>query len=283
MTELRVRRSLMGWLAVLFASLAVSSARADSNTALVPLSGGAARFEVTLPSGQAYVEVFVRQNGIQNTAQAIQQSGVTLKDKPGYSRYSYQRAGFKAGDKIEYRFYSYLPRSPGVFSPGPAEMVWNTQVYGAACASSFDTTVGSFCLDGTPAEQVSVYSATGSEFIRQQSVGWELHPALLPALSTPALRAKAELLGVFVKVCATGKWQPIEETPYAPLSDSEKVEAGVYTYTPQNLMTTFPGTTVRSTYACGGRYVTIPTLVGPQTLLTDATVEFAYVVEHHDF
>jgi hypothetical protein len=282
MPHLQVRRVLTVWLALTMAALTVSSAHAQDPTTFVQLPDGAARFEVTLPSGQAYVELFVRQNGVQNTAQAIQASGVSLKDKPGYSRYSYQRGAFKAGDKIEYRFYSYRPSSPGVFSPGPAEMVWNTQVYGAACASSFDTLAGSFCLDATPAKQISVYGATGSEFIRQQSVGWELHPALLPSLATPALRSKAELLGVFVKVCATGKWQPIEETPYAPISDSEKVDAGVYSYTPQNLNTTFPGTAVRSTYACGGRFVTIPTLVGPQTLLTDATVEFAYLVEHYN-
>ncbi|HEX3851774.1 MAG TPA: hypothetical protein VHW01_12455 [Polyangiaceae bacterium] len=32
-------------------------------------------------------------------------------------------------------------------------------------------------------------------------------------------------------------------------------------------------------YAESGHFVTIPTFIGPQTLLTDATVTFAYLLE----
>jgi len=42
---------------------------------------------------------------------------------------------------------------------------------------------------------------------------------------------------------------------------------------------TYPGTQVDARFAEGGRSVTIPTFIGPQTLLTDATVTFAYLIE----
>jgi hypothetical protein len=264
----------------LLAASSLSMSVSADDTTFAQLPNGAARFEVTLPSAQAYVEVFVRQNGIQNTAKAIQKSEVKLQDKVGFSRYSLEGGSFKTGDKIEYRFYSYLPGKPGVFTPGKAESVWKTQLYGAACTSSFETTAGAFCLDAKAASQTQVYTASAKEWITPQSRGWALNPALLGELKTNALLDDAELLGVFVKVCATGKWVPIEETPYRPLSASEAIVGLDYVYTPQNLNTTFPGTKVRDTYACGGRFVTIPTLIGNQTLLTDASVEFAYVVEH---
>jgi hypothetical protein len=34
------------------------------------------------------------------------------------------------------------------------------------------------------------------------------------------------------------------------------------------------------TFECGGHDITIPTLIGPQTLRTGGTVTFAYVLEH---
>jgi hypothetical protein len=39
------------------------------------------------------------------------------------------------------------------------------------------------------------------------------------------------------------------------------------------------GTMVDPKYAESGHFVTIPTFIGPQTLLTDATVTFAYLLE----
>jgi hypothetical protein len=86
------------------------------------LGGGQLELRVTLPSGERYVEVFARQNGIQNVAQAIAGFGVDHGD--GTTTYAFTRAGYAATDAVEYRFYSYLPDSPGVFTPGPAEQVW---------------------------------------------------------------------------------------------------------------------------------------------------------------
>jgi hypothetical protein len=88
------------------------------------LGGGQLEYRVTLPSGERYVEVFARQNGVQNLAQAIAGFGIDHGD--GTTTYLYARAGYAAGDRVEDRFYSYLPDSPGVFTPGPAEQVWLT-------------------------------------------------------------------------------------------------------------------------------------------------------------
>ena len=85
---------------------------------------------MTLPSGQQYVEVFVRQNGIQNIATNIVSNATVHAD--GSTTYSLTRPGYSIGDSVEYRFYSYLPKSPGVFTPGPIEQRWQTYVYGRA-------------------------------------------------------------------------------------------------------------------------------------------------------
>jgi len=110
--------------------LAVASASLGAACAAPALGGGAAcdlgngrlGFQVTLPKGQQYVEVFARQNGIQNVAVAIQGSAVDHGD--GTATYAFVRDGYRPGDLVEYRFYSYLPRSPGVFTPGPIEWRW---------------------------------------------------------------------------------------------------------------------------------------------------------------
>jgi hypothetical protein len=86
------------------------------------LENGSLEYRVTLPSGERYVEVFARQNGVQNLAQAITGFGVDHGD--GTTTYVYARPGYAASDRVEYRFYSYLPDAPGVFTPGPAEQLW---------------------------------------------------------------------------------------------------------------------------------------------------------------
>jgi hypothetical protein len=92
--------------------------------AVCDLGEGTLRFSVTLPSGQQYVEVFSRQNGIQNVATNIVQRAKRHAD--GTTTYSLDRGGYQLGDVVEYRFYSYLPRSPGRFTPGPEEMKWQS-------------------------------------------------------------------------------------------------------------------------------------------------------------
>ncbi len=84
--------------------------------------GGQLIFQVTLPGDQQYVEVFARQNGVQNVATAIHASGVGNGD--GTTTYSFSRSGYAASDRVEYRFYSYRPGAPCVFTPGTAEATW---------------------------------------------------------------------------------------------------------------------------------------------------------------
>jgi hypothetical protein len=98
------------------------SVPANGSGSVCDIGGGSLEYQVTLPSGQQYVELFATQNGIQNVASDIVASGASSGD--GTTTYSFVQSGYSAGDAIEYRFYSYLPASPGVFTPGPAEQVW---------------------------------------------------------------------------------------------------------------------------------------------------------------
>jgi hypothetical protein len=89
------------------------------------LANGDMKYSVTFPARQAYVEVFVRQNGVQNISGNIVGSQVANAD----GTYTYSRtvpaSQHRVGDALGARFYSYV--SPGgttVFTPGPIEQVW---------------------------------------------------------------------------------------------------------------------------------------------------------------
>jgi hypothetical protein len=112
------------------------------------LGGGQLKFQVRLPSGQSYVEVFSRQNGTQNVATAITGSAVSNGD--GTSTYSLTRSGYAAADKVEYRFYSYLPSSPGVFTPGAAESVWYGYISAVAVTKDAAAIYSSYGLGLVP-------------------------------------------------------------------------------------------------------------------------------------
>src|SRR5262249_23672756 len=107
-------RKLIGALLLAAAIAGGTDASADEGRAAtaIDLGQGTVEFDVVLPSGQAYVEVFVRQNGIQNIASNIVHDVVDHGD--GTSTYRHVAHGYCAGDLIEYRFYSYLPNSPGL-------------------------------------------------------------------------------------------------------------------------------------------------------------------------
>ena len=120
------------------AALTVCPSPALNQTAACDLGDGTVQFSVRLPTGQQYVEAFARQNGIQNVALDITKTAKVSFD--GSTVYAFARAGYHDGDRIEYRFYSYLPASPGVFTPGPAEQVWVTYDHHASHALSLPVT-----------------------------------------------------------------------------------------------------------------------------------------------
>jgi hypothetical protein len=105
-------------------SLAPGTPAAGCDQFVRQLSDGSVRYAVTFTQPQAYVEVFVRQNGIQNVAKNIVSSAVVNAD--GTYTYSYTKPGstYNAGDRILARFYSYGAGQPGVFTPGPGQSVW---------------------------------------------------------------------------------------------------------------------------------------------------------------
>ncbi|HTM46074.1 MAG TPA: discoidin domain-containing protein, partial [Polyangiaceae bacterium] len=88
------------------------------------LGNGDIEYSITFNAHQAYVEVFVKQNGVQNISGNIVSSEVHNAN----GTFSYRRvapaAQYHAGDTISARFYSYKPNSPGVFTPGPQEQIW---------------------------------------------------------------------------------------------------------------------------------------------------------------
>jgi hypothetical protein len=183
------------------AALTACSDPAKGAGTLCDLGDGSVRFSVTLPSGQQYVEVFSRQNGIQNVALNIVGRGTRHAD--GSTTYSFSRSGYQAGDFIEYRFYSYLPQSPGRFTPGPAEMIW--QSYTLPCAPAPEPVV----IDEAVAKDASlIYSSYAYGVVPDRNFGanttvdsatyhhdsWALFGYSLAGVSATQTVTKAELV-----------------------------------------------------------------------------------------
>jgi hypothetical protein len=241
---------------------------------------GSVEFSVDLPAGQAYVEVFVRHNGIQNIATNIAASAVDHGD--GTATYRHLAGGYRAGDTIEYRFYSYLPRSPGVFSPGPVEHAWQTLTYAGAptfVVADHTYSLGPQLDAAGAALDVEVSFATKSSVIQPVSVGWQLLRANPSPFTTPLLLRHADVLGVYVKPCDGGPWVALAGTPFVGSTPTETEANGALTWS-FFFNGSLPGTRIDPRFECGGHDITISTLIGPQTLRTDTTTEFAYVVAH---
>jgi hypothetical protein len=278
-------RAATGILLFMAAILGVSDGLArDGEAASAPaaseLQGGQVRFAIVLPSGQQYVELFVRQNGIQNVAMAITSAAVDNGD--GTSTYGVTLGGYAAGDRIEYRVYSYLPRSPGVFSPGPIEGIWLSTIYGASprfVGSDRAFALGPQTNGAGEAVDVEVYYASKKSVIHPAATGWELLRASPSPFSTALLGDSARMLGVYVKRCDADKWVAIGTTPFNLFMPQERSDAGTYSYS-GFFNPSLPGTRMTPDYECGGHDITIPTRIGPQTLRTDGDVSIAYVVEH---
>jgi hypothetical protein len=103
------------------------------------LANGDMKYLITFPQAQAYVEAFVRQNGVQNVSGNIVASKVTNPD--GTFTYSkiVPAAQYHAGDVLSVRFYSFGAGMPSVFTPGPLETLWFPDfIYGS----------GTDCVEG---------------------------------------------------------------------------------------------------------------------------------------
>ena len=105
-------------------SIAINSCKATV------IGNNTIEFEIQSPTSQQHVEVFVRQNGIQNVAQNIVDNVVYNND--GTVTYKLTSSGYNIGDVVEYRFYSYALNSPTEFTPGPVENSWKSVTLGTS-------------------------------------------------------------------------------------------------------------------------------------------------------
>ena len=261
----------------------VGSEHADlgSSTLTVPYSAtdlgpGSVRFSVTLPSGQHYVEVFSRKNGVQNVSHKIVASGVVNAN--GTTTYSYDKSGYKLGDNIEYRFYSYV--GPRVFTPGPTESVWASFTYGGAPV--FQTSEGNYSLADQKDQTGRTFSyqiatSVGHTFVTPFSTGWFATRASPSGTSVEVKSVEADLIGTFVKRVGSDVYDPVER--YDTYNIGSLHEPHFLDITVDADSAVYPGERIDQTYAEGGHFVTIPTLIGPQSVYTDAAVNFAFLIK----
>ena len=278
------------WVSALCMSLAACGAadppredQANASSEALALSYGAldlgagnVKYSVRLPSGQRYVEVFARKNGVQNTAHAITESGEPNSD--GTTTYSYVKTGYAAGDAIQYRFYSYI--GPRRFTPGPGEGAWIDFRYGDV--ATFRTSTATYLLgeqrdSSGRSFNYGVQTTTGSTYITPYSTGWILTKASPGDASVAVQLLDAELVGTFVKKAGSAIYDPVSAYDSYAITTTMSASWLDIAVSPDTAV--YPGTAADPTYAEGGHLVTIPTFTGPQTLLTDASVTFAYLIE----
>jgi hypothetical protein len=242
----------------------------------IDLGAGTVKYSVTLPSGQHYVEVFARKNGVQNVAHNITSSGVVNAN--GSTTYSYEKSGYQAGDAIEYRFYSYI--GPAVFTPGPAQSAWVSFNYGGA--SVFKTSTGDYLLGNQKdasgrSFSYQIATSSGGTQITPFGTGWFTTRASPTGTEVEVLSAEADLIGAFVKRAGSNLYDPVASYDTYTINALRDPHWLDITVEPDTAV--YPGERINQTYAEGGRFVTIQTLIGPQSVYTDATVSFAFLIQ----
>ncbi len=112
-----MKKVLLGLIGVMFLANVCSAASSEK---ISELANGEIKFEVTYTEFKEYVEVFIKQNDVQNVAMDVTNSVIANAD----GTYSYQliRPGYVAGDLITARFYSHANGvqefTPAPFLPG---------------------------------------------------------------------------------------------------------------------------------------------------------------------
>lgn len=108
------------WLGLIGAMFLANLCYANSSEKISELANGNIKFEVTYAEPKEYVEVFIKQNDIQNAALDITNSVIANVD--GTYSYHLVRAGYAAGDLVNARFYSHANGvqefTPTQFLPG---------------------------------------------------------------------------------------------------------------------------------------------------------------------
>ncbi|MGL1936839.1 MAG: hypothetical protein OCD01_17560 [Fibrobacterales bacterium] len=241
---------------------------------------GTVKVNALLPTGQQWVEVFVRVNGQQVIAGPVMNSGEDNGD--GTTTYSVTRSGLSVGDVIEYRAYSYLPGKPGTFTPGTTEQSWETLTFG-----TLNTTDGVISTENfEDGHEYQIAFSKSSEFVMPAGHGWALYKATPQSITVPLIHTTASMKDIYVKKCAVtegeAEWVPYAEAGYASYNSYEYVypEVGTYYWYNPYTYNYWPGTRLNSTYACNAYPIHVYTYIGWQTLLTNGTVTFAYVIDH---
>ena len=226
-------------------------AAANETSSANDLGNGTLEYAIVLPSGQAFVELFVRQNGIQNIAFDISRFGTALGD--GTTRYAFTIPNFyKPGTIIEYRFYHYLPNSPGLFTPGPIENEWRWMTYGQPRVSFGGDSyfVGPYTMGSGGSIDTEIYTTYGTSNIEPVATGWQLDRASATPFAAPLTGSSATLFAVYVAACDGSGWVRIDGTPFAVAQPSETSSAGEYHWS-GTFDAQLPGQTVDGRYECG--------------------------------
>ncbi len=253
------------------------------------LTGNQLKLSIVLPTGQTYVEMFAKKNGVLNVATNITSSAIDNGD--GTSTYSLILNGYTSGDVIEYRSYSYVAGQSSIFTPGADASVWKTMNYGGFTTADANYILGAH--DGVFTEVVYSNKREHTMPMFWTSMGqggyhhdwlWYGHPE---DLALPLVMTDARKVAIYVQRCTDGAWVNLDDaTPYSTLSTfHEYIHAGDSEYRLiRNEGGAYPGYVIggvlHEEYACGSRTINVRYYYGYENKQTDGTVSFAYVINH---
>jgi hypothetical protein len=166
----KVLLSLIG--AILFTGVCF----ADSSEKISELANGEIKFQVTYTEPKEYVEVFIKQNDVQNVATDITSSVTANAD----GTYSYQliRSGYAAGDLVAARFYSHLngiqeftpaPLLPGFISWGKS-VIYSNPTSGSPYITELINGKVLFKLSGSQQEYVEIFVRKNGVQVQAQNI-----------------------------------------------------------------------------------------------------------------
>jgi hypothetical protein len=168
-----IEKVLLGFIGVMFLT---NACFADSSQKISELANGEIKFEVTYTEPKDYVEVFIKQNDVQNIATDITNSVTANVD----GTYSYQliHPGYAAGDLVAARFYGH---SNGIQEFTPAQFIpgfttWGKSVIysNPAGGSPYVTELANgkvlFKLSDTQQEYVEIFVRKNGTQVHAQNI-----------------------------------------------------------------------------------------------------------------
>jgi hypothetical protein len=142
------------FIVIVFVHMSYLTIAGDCNPYIKQLSNGNVVFAISFTYEPAYVEVFIKKDGLQFIAKDITASKAANANSTFTYSYTVLASTFVEGNSIEARFYSHV-NGIQIFTPGPIEQEWSEKfIYGTINCEVYVSVNGSNSNPGTTLKPV---------------------------------------------------------------------------------------------------------------------------------